>query len=295
MHNSNNEDWSKILPEDPQGADALWELSSGFGESSNIDVSNAWAQFEQRLKQAPATPEARIRRFYWKRYATAAAAAILLLFTINFFADSTSVTKYANVEASAKTVTLPDNTEVTLAEGAKLTVRMEEDARIVELLGTASFNVSANTARPFKLTTPELDLVVVGTEFEVRSGKLANVSVNEGHVRVRGRNEADWTDLYAGDEVAVRESLVVSKDVQLLAPKGTGLRFNAARLSQVVKSIESAHDINLVIPSKLANCSLTADFSENTVMEIASTLAVLFNAEMSVEGQTVELKGGRCQ
>ncbi|MFK8056570.1 MAG: FecR family protein [Saprospiraceae bacterium] len=294
MRNSNKEDWSKLLPDDPQGADALWDMSAGFGESTNVDVSKAWAQFEQHLETKQEVPQAKVRRFAWKRSLTAAAAAVALLFVINFFASSDSVIEYANIENAEKALTLEDNTEVTLEKGASITVRMEDDARFVELLGEASFDVAPNAKRPFTVTTPELDLVVIGTEFTVRSGASASVAVREGHVRVRGRNEVDWTDLRAGDQASIRSALVVvDEDPIILA--WNSLRFESEELSKVVDSIEKAHDINLVIPNKLANCSLTADFSQNSVSEIASSLAVLFSAELSINGQNVELKGGHCQ
>jgi len=293
MRKTNKEDWSKILPDDPQGAEVLWDMTAGFGESSDVDVSKAWSQFEQRLADQPAASPAKVRRLPWKRIVTVAAAAIALLFVVNFFSSSESTTEYANFDASAKTLILEDNTSVVLAQGAVLTVRMEADTRLIELVGEASFDVAPNVNRPFKLTTPELDLVVVGTEFSVKSGSTASVFVREGHVRVRGRNEADWTDLRAGDAVSIKESLVVD-DIPR-NEQGTPLRFEAIELKQVVKSIEKAHDIQLVIPQKLANCSLTADFSSNSISEIASSLAVLFGADMSIDGQTVELKGGHCQ
>jgi len=296
MHKTNKEDWSKSLPEDPQGADALWELSSGFGESTGVNVDEAWKQFEQKLEASNTANTASKNglSIYWKRGLTAAAAAVALLFVINFFSASSSVKQYANTEAFAKTLLLDDNTSVTLAEGASLSVRMKDEARLVELIGKATFEVAPNKERPFTLTTPELTLVVIGTGFTVESGANANVDVFEGHVRVRGRNEVDWTDLYAGDAVTFDSELLVIDEKSNDIP-GYPLRFDAVALSKVVESIEAAHHIELLIPSKLENCSITADFSSNTISEIASSLAVFFDAEMRIEGQTVELKGGRCQ
>ena len=293
MHNPNKEDWSKSLPEDPQGADALWELSSGFGESSTVDVEAAWKQFEQKLGKPKITSK-KTSRFLWKRSLTAAAAAITMLFVINYFSASTSLKEYANLEASARTLRLEDNTSVSLSEGASIVVRMEDDARSVELIGEASFDVAPNKSRPFTVTTPELTLVVVGTEFSVQSGSNASVRVNEGHVKVRGRNEVDWTDLFEGESIVIEPTLLIAEEKTSVRPR-TPLKFDAVALSEVVQSIETAHQIDLVIPTKLAKCSITADFSTNTVSEIASSLAVLFDAEMRIVGQTVELKGGRCQ
>ncbi len=294
MQNSRNEDWSELLPNDPQAGDALWDLASGFGESPEIDVEEAWKTFEQKLESKPASPKSsRVRRFGWKRVVTAAAAAIALFFVVNFFSSDSSVTQYANFDSGEKSMILEDQSEVTLMEGAELLYRDEGDARMVELQGDAIFEVTSDASRPFHVITSELEVIVVGTEFKVTSGSEASVKVMEGHVRVRGHNEVDWMDLYAGDTASVNDELVATKKSSSLA--GVPLRFDEVALRIVVENIENAHDIELLFPAKLSSCSITADFSGSSVMEIASSLAVLFNADMSVDGQTVELKGGSCQ
>ena len=294
MQNKNNEDWSELLPEDPKGGDALWDLSSGFGESPDLDVDAAWSSFEQKLETKQTKKSARVRRFGWKRAITAVAAAIALFFVINHFSAEDNVVKYANLDISEKKLVLQDQSEVMLMKGSKIQYEEKDDARMVDLHGEAMFHVTTDSKRPFHVTTPEYELVVVGTAFKASSGSKAGIKVMEGHVRARGRNEADWVDLYAGDVISVNEALVLQPKKSSKEQRSK-LQFDEVKLSKVVKDIEAAHNIRLLTPSKLSDCPLTADFSGNTVMEIASTLAVFFNAEMSVDGETVQLKGGRCQ
>ena len=293
MHNINSEDWSELLPDDPQGSEALWDLTSGFGESPDLDVDRAWNTFEQKLLPNKTSKTQPSRRFGWKRLATAAAAAIALFFVVNYFSADTAVTQYVNLDLSEKKLILEDDSEVMLMKGTKLFYREKSDARMVDLEGEAMFHVTSDNERPFHVTTSEFELIVVGTAFQASSGSNAGISVMEGHVRVRGHNEADWMDLYAGDVISINESLIIEKKGP--SSQDTPLQFDEVELSKIVESIEAAHSIQLIIPSKLSGCFMTADFSGNSVMEIASTLAVFFEAEMSVDGQIVQLKGGHCQ
>jgi hypothetical protein len=78
-------------------------------------------------------------------------------------------------------------------------------------------------------------------------------------------------------------------------PGTKALRFESAPLGRVISSVADVHSVTIRIPKHLEACNLTADFSENSPLEIASALAVLFSADMRADGNDIELKGGQCQ
>jgi ferric-dicitrate binding protein FerR (iron transport regulator) len=90
-----------------------------------------------------------------------------------------------NDTRNAKTLVLPDGTEVTLQPQSKLAYpkRFARSRREVFIEGEALFNVERDTNRPFLVYNNNLTVRVVGTIFGVktdRNGYISEVSVRRG-------------------------------------------------------------------------------------------------------------------
>ena len=93
---------------------------------------------------------------------------------------------HRTAEGEQETVTLPDGSRVHLNTDTAVVVAYGEAERRVGLLrGEALFEVSADPARPFRVTAAGGVVEAVGTAFVVRGGgAAASVAVTEGRVRV---------------------------------------------------------------------------------------------------------------
>lgn len=144
-----------------------------------------------------------------RRLAYAAAAISLVVFVI-FLMPSIrmfgSDAAYETRTGEMRTIALADGSSIRLAPESALTIEFTGAERGVRLLeGGAFFEVTADTARPFRVHTEILDTVVLGTAFEVRVGEnAAEVAVRNGLVGVEGSGEPTLSArLAAGDWLRV--------------------------------------------------------------------------------------------
>ncbi len=282
-------EWSAALGGDDASASALWDAVGQLDTPAPVDTEAAWREFEQRLDAAPAQATSRRN---WRYYIAAVAAAILLLIALNLASgDDAAIERYANSSTGIEHVTLQDESIVALAPGSSLEFSYGEVERRASLRGEASFAVRASETQPFYVDGPDFELVVVGTEFKVVAAKSSTIAVAEGHVRLRGNRESEWIDLYAGDHAQVEDQLARKLDSR----PAVELKFENALLSEVAQRLSDAGVLKLVVPSYLAACSVTADFSQASALEMTESLAVLFGADLKRRGEVYELVGGSCQ
>lgn len=95
----------------------------------------------------------------------------------------------ADGEEIPKQIELPDGSQVWM-NGSSRIIYPDNFAggRRVELDGEAFFEVTADTENPFAVMTNNLNVVVTGTEFNLRSftgGEIAEVRLHSGHVSVK--------------------------------------------------------------------------------------------------------------
>ena len=85
-----------------------------------------------------------------------------------------------------ETISLSDQTLVTLSPASRLEARISDGHREITLsAGTAFFDVTSDPNRPFVVSSGELTVTVVGTQFDVRTSDSSyRVSVAEGEVDV---------------------------------------------------------------------------------------------------------------
>ncbi|WP_404425775.1 FecR family protein [Thalassospira australica] len=93
---------------------------------------------------------------------------------------------YVTDTAEMRTITLADASTVTMAPESAIRVRFEAGERHVALLGgEAFFDVTPDPKRPFRVSSDDVDVTVLGTGFDVRRNDAGTlVAVEHGLVRV---------------------------------------------------------------------------------------------------------------
>ena len=123
------------------------------------------------------------------RRAVAALAAVILICAVTavFVVTRVSVAEYASGVGEQRTVTLPDDSTLSLNTGTRIQVRYSRGLRRIDLLaGEAVFAVSHDSERPFEVHALRGSTTAVGTEFDVQIiAATATVSVLKGRVLVR--------------------------------------------------------------------------------------------------------------
>ena len=136
-----------------------------------------WGVSEHLSRPAPAPAQVTgwprpARRSRWQRYAVAAAVTLLAIPVAAYSGWQLGWLPNAHerysADASAKTVTLPDGSQVELNLGTQLTFSNYKDQRRATLSkGEAFFKVSHDASHPFLVQAAEGQIRVTGTQFNV--------------------------------------------------------------------------------------------------------------------------------
>ena len=127
---------------------------------------------------------------------------------------------YSTPVGSHNTVRLTDNTSIELNTDTRLRTRhVVNDREIVLERGEAFFKVPHDATRPFKVIVDRLEILDLGTSFDVyrRRDDTISISILEGRVRVRRAGDADQdtaalsTELTAGDVATIGQSVVIER------------------------------------------------------------------------------------
>ena len=295
------QDWTAALG-DEADARRLWTALEPEADASpaSVDVDAAWAAFRARAASPRSATEAKVVRLrpsrsrrYW-RAAAAAAAVLAVLVGVNVLAGlGDTVVQYANDSSAEMPVRLPDDSEVTLMPGSQLHYEERGGRREVTIAGEVGFDVRARDGMAFAVSAEQLEVLVVGTEFMVNHAGVTGVDVTEGHVRVRGRREADWTDVYAGGFARVEDGLVVTARPR--PTTGPDLRFDDAPIATIAEALTAAHGVPFAASEALRNCAITVNLRDATPAEAAVTLAAVLGAEAVDRDGGYLLRGSGCQ
>lgn len=146
--------------------------------ASELDTSKSFQKLDQRISKNGKV--FRINQLWY------AAATILLVLGFAIF-NYLQPTKYVAEIGSTSLIELPDHSIIELQGGSELVVprNFGKVDRNVELNGMASFKVSPNSEKRFRVESNKGNVEVVGTTFTIvdyKEGSLYLLQVKEGKV-----------------------------------------------------------------------------------------------------------------
>ncbi len=194
---------------------------------------------------------------------------------------------------------LGDGTQVTLAPGSVL--RRPSDygvrERRLELTGEAYFVVTYDSTRLFTVRTRTLLTQDLGTRFDVRAyddEPASAVVVAEGRVALRPERARKPTVLTPGQlarmgeggDVMVKSG--VSVDRYLAWTQGR-LVFRDTPLREVASQLERWYDVEVRLPSELAELRVTGVFADEPVTQVLDAVARSLDLRIQRVGGSYEL------
>ncbi|MGR6615116.1 FecR family protein [Pseudomonas rhodesiae] len=239
--------FSRWLRADPAHVEAyaqaqvLWELS----EVPARQLANEEAQALQGYLDAMnRSKRSRVAR--WSG-ALAMAACLLLMISMgagwqpsrwvdDFGAD------YVSAPGEVKTVTLADNTQVTLDADSAIAVDFTHGERHIQLRRGAGFFSVSHTGEPFVVEAGSGETRVLGTQFEVRLQPAgAQVTVLTGRVGVTASKQGQQQVLTAGQQIAYADGIAQPlhgvDSASRLAWRDGWLNYYKAPLADVVEEL----------------------------------------------------------
>jgi transmembrane sensor len=199
--------------------------------------------------------------------------------------------------AEVRETTLPDGTRVVLGADSQLNFEVTQRMRRAAVVGgDAYFEVAHDTSRPFTVSVDDVQVRVVGTQFEIRrrSGAVS-VAVAEGTVDVSRTNAAEAAvRLHRGEALLTGDNAPLSvravEPADIAAWRSGRLVYDNAELRDVVADANRYARSRIVVADpQLESLRVTTSFRTSQVEGMIETLqaALPLIAERQADGGIV--------
>lgn len=233
------------------------------------------------------------------------AASIVLLIgivsafvTYRFFEEPQVEQKvYATTEVEQRIVTLPDGSEVRLNTNSRISFPegFAGTERTVELQGEAFFDVEEDPDKPFRITSGDAEVKVLGTSFSVKEQpqKAIMVVVEEGLVSFRHQADKEGVKLREGslgllqkDKTSI--NIEEAKTSNYFSWMNGELSFDKMPLKDVMLQLERIYGIKTAFKdSSLTSLQLTAHTNKLTLEEVLNLISQSLGISYQEDGDTV--------
>ncbi|MEN7549463.1 FecR domain-containing protein [Rapidithrix thailandica] len=263
----------------------------------------------QRLQKDLHKPRvAKAKKDQWKYYMGVAASLLLMGVMAYGFMTYLNLKEGEQPEVTYLTTENPSGrfTNVKLPDGSKVRLYAESSLRYPEqftgntrevwLNGKAYFEVSPDTNKAFIVHSQGFYTKVLGTSFNVKSGKKIEVSLVEGRVEVGNNNLQTTGDavVLAPGEKAVCQPKTVKISKQKLdywsdvAWKDGVLYFENATYEEVKERLESWYGVKITESNtRSVQWNYQGKFKKASLERVLERIAYAENIEFKIEGKSV--------
>lgn len=276
----------------------------------------------QKSEDSPTREEAIVKSGRWDIYLRhfRNAAAILLIPVLGlafyFFSkyhsvrsgESISGISYNEVFSSVDAITkvlLPDSSIVWLNHSSSLRYPAEFDRknRNVELKGEGYFEVASNPDKPFVVTVDNINIVALGTTFNVMAYPEENrieTSLIEGRVELQltvGKKSSTVLEMNPEDIIIyTRDNGEVTrltiKDDRYFSWKDGKLVFTAEPMSEVVKKLNRWFNADIeILDPRVEGLTLTATFINENLTQVLDLISMVSPVKYVVSERDISSNG----
>jgi transmembrane sensor len=198
--------------------------------------------------------------------------------------NSGFIQQYVSAE-NVMDITLEDGSFVKLNKFSKLEVlALDDNERRLKLSdGEAFFNVKHNRTS-FIVETEKGEIVVKGTQFNVknRKGLPLSIALKEGLVHFENNNE--FVELLPGESLIVdNQTITKESNENKLAWLNGELKFSNQTLAEIIKELSATYQVVFKYEESLSNEKLTITFQNLSAQQAAELLSKTINSKVEVE------------
>lgn len=294
QHDNNlNEWWAEELAKNNNQMDSSLQNKIFDGVKAQIQLRNeSQSVFYYKNKKFP--------KFYLTVIKWTAVVCLPIMLAMYLLLESESYKAPLMVKAESRTeLTLPDGTYVKLNSASRLSYlgNYGIKERRVHLTGEAFFNVTHDSKHPFIVQTGKLQIIVLGTSFNVSSYEnQENISI----VLLKGKVDvyvdqkkysmlADDKIIYDKQTRKVTTSKVYSKDY-IQWTKGS-LYFDNESLLNIAKVLERTYNIKIQFDTeKLKIQRFSGTLGNNGIQSVLEKLTMAFPFTYEYKDSVILLK-----
>jgi ferric-dicitrate binding protein FerR (iron transport regulator) len=273
------------------------------------DTNQEWKKLEYQILHDQENRKKISRLAAILKYAAIIIAAISLPFTAHqtgFFNKTEkhlpqSFITVVTGKGERSQLILPDGTKVWVnaCSSLKYNTDLSSD-RQLQLTGEAYFEVVEDQHRPFIVSTPLLDVKVLGTKFNLKALEgedKVQATLYEGLIAANTHDQSFKQDFFLNPG----EQLIYEKDKTLMITTLSGndaldwkngiFRFNKQKLQDIANSLERSFNVEITIPdAKLAQEKFTCEFkNEENLIDILNILKKTKKLDYIMKGSKVDI------
>lgn len=289
----------------------LWFSAIQEKEKNLYNADKAFHLFKERITATP-SHISNHRKYPWNTFLKYA-AAVLAIGLISYFSYQQGENNLKNeltqieIEApsgSQSRLRLPDNTQVVLNAGSRITYSQQfgVENREVTLEGEGYFEVTHNAEKPFYVISKNLKVRVLGTKFnfsDYPEDPTATVSLIEGKVALNNCLKAEQEMILAPSEKVIlnKETKNMTKEQvtnvnnDLLWKEGK-LLFDNTPLEEAIKILERSYGVTIHLKKdSLKNFQFYGNFNRNeqTIHDILNALSATGKIQYSSTNKGITL------
>lgn len=286
---------------------AQWASIGSTEDLKSPNTTKAWEKLNFRLQTENLVPA---QSGSGKRSFTSgilkAAALILILFSVGLLmyqnSKNTSLTEKISIitvnESNTLVKTLNDGSIVYLAHNSEFSfpAEFESGSRKVELKGEAFFDIAPDAVKPFIIETKGFLVQVLGTAFNVKSGKDSDfkLAVDRGKVKVMPVNkESNGIFVTAGEQIILSaKGLEKSKYTIRESEKWYKQRmhFKDETLQNIINVLNRNFNTKFAVADKATgNRILTVTFQSESTETMTELICVTLNLKSQIVDGSVIL------
>lgn len=284
----------------------LREIWLSSGTQTNADQYNLEAainQFRQKIRPGEKQKTVKINFQPYLKYAAIVVLALALPFSYYLGSRKvaqSSVTTISCAFGDKSSIVLPDSSRVWLNSGSTLTFNSDfrNGGRKVELKGEAFFTVAKDKNHPFRVKTSDLEIQVLGTEFNVKAYPDENsisATLVEGSIEVIGQHQQtrltpDQKLVFdkASQKMAMYELTDTSPDTEW---KDGRLIFRNESLAELEPKLERWFDVDIIFADEqVKSRRFTGVLERESILEVVSYFDLSNLVACKIEGNKIIIK-----
>ncbi|MEL7585838.1 MAG: FecR domain-containing protein [Prolixibacteraceae bacterium] len=303
-------DWFTQTRDDKETESRLfgqWKAFAGTEMADDDSLRSLFARIHYKVLREEKMNEKKRNLWHWYRQVAAilipviTITAVLYFFAGPVFSPGQSWVELSVPEGARIEFMLPDSTSGWLNSGAKLKYPpVFGKHRQVELTGEAFFKVSHRRSSDFTVSVPDMDIRVLGTQFNVSAyadETVSQVVLKEGRIEVSGKAgqfsqvlQQNEKLLYNGESKSFK---VTKVDADLYKAWTDGyLVINNEPMAQVEKKLERWYNVEITIrDEKLKGMRFKGTFNGEPLEEVLRFIAMTTPVVYTIERNGYDSKG----
>jgi len=281
----------------------IWLTTGAQNNADEYNLEAAILKFRQQVQQEKKRQSKKINLQPYLKYAAIVILALALPFSYYLGTRNvaqSSLTTISCAFGDKSGIVLPDSSRVWLNSGSTLTFNSDfkNGGRNVELEGEAFFSVAKDKNHPFRVKTSDLEIKVLGTEFNVKAYSEENsisATLVEGSIEVIGQYQKTFLKpdqkLVFDKEsrkMALLELTDTSPDTEW---KDGRLVFRNESLAELEPKLERWFDVDIIFADEqVKSRRFTGVLERESILEVVSYFDLSNLVTCNIQGNKIIIK-----